>query len=96
MEKIYPDADEKMTRKIVAYATADDGYLFADAQGTLKLDKDQVLNWFLKGLVICMSGEYFIPIAYKEDSGAAMVTVAKDGGSSATLYNFYSSEHGVG
>ena len=68
MEKIYPWSDEKMTRKIVAYATADDGYLFADMLRNLKLDKDQGTELVFEGLGYLYVREYFIPIAYKEDS----------------------------
>ena len=91
--KVYPDADEKLVRTFIAYADADEGSLFSDEGKTTKLTKDEALNWFLKGMTIAMGTEYFKPIAYTEDSGAAKVTVAKENASAATLYNFYSAEH---
>ena len=90
---MYPDADEKLVRACIAYADADDGNLFSDEDKKVKMSKDEVLNWFLKGLIVALSNEYFIPVAYAEESGAAKVTVVKDGSTAATFYNFYSSEH---
>ena len=91
--KMYPEADEKLVRTFIAYGDADEGNLFSDEKKTVKMTKDEVFNWFLKGLIIVFSNEYYKPITYAEVSGAAKVTVAKDSGTAATLYNFYSSEH---
>lgn len=96
MNRIYPDADEKLVATTIVYADADDGNLFEDEKKTVKLTKEQVFNLFIKGMIVFLTDEYFKPVTYKEESGAAKVTCVKDGGSAATMLNFYSAEHGMG
>ena len=93
MNKIYSDSEEKLVKTVLVYADADEGHLFFDKEKKQKITKDELFNLFLKGVTVFMSDEYFNPTTYKENAGAGMLTVVKDSGDSATLYNFYSAEH---
>ena len=90
---IFADAEEKYVKNVLVYADADDGHLFYDAGKTQKINKDDLLNLFLKGLVIFLTDEYLIPVAYKESAGAGVVTAVHESVDSAATLNFYSAEH---
>lgn len=89
MKKIYLNADEKNVKTVILYADNDDGHLYLDEKKTEKIDKDTLLELYLLGFVVLYNDEYFHPVSYKLDSGAAIVTVVSDTGN----YSFYSKEH---
>lgn len=90
--KHYANSEEKYLKSVVIYADADDGHLFSDSAKSVKLTKDEVMNLFMKGMmVIAYSDEYYHPAHLKLDSGAALVTVMNDTGN----LSFYSAEHGA-
>lgn len=95
MNKIFADAEEKYVKTVVVYADADDGHLFYDSSKSQKIPKDELLNLFLKGMVIFLTDEYLIPVAYKESGGAAVVTAIHESAETATALNFNSAEHGA-
>lgn len=89
MNKVFMNAEEKNVKTVVLYADSDDGHLFTDEKKTEKIDKDALLELYMLGVTILFNDEYFRPVSYKPDSGAAIVTVVSDAGN----YSFYSKEH---
>lgn len=92
-ERIYHDSDEKNTSGTIVYADADDGHVFWDSTKKQKIDKADLLNLFMKGMIVFLTDEYFKPVSYKEEGGAGKITVVHENSTAETL-NFYSSEHG--
>lgn len=96
MNKIYPDADEKLVSAVVLYADADDGNVFFDEEQTQGVSKDELFNLYVKNLaVVLLDNEYFKPVTYAVESTAGKITCLKDSGTAATMLNFYSEEHGA-
>lgn len=89
---IFADAEEKFVKSTLVYASADDGNLFYDSKKTLGITKDELFDLYTKGMIVVLSGEYLIPVAYKVSDTAGMVTVVHEDTTVVAL-NFYSSEH---
>lgn len=92
MNKVYQDAKDKNVAAIMVYADADDGHLFYDSEKSEKIALADLKDMFLKGMVVSLETDLFIPTTFAEESGAGKVTVFKDSGTAATIYNFYSAE----
>lgn len=89
MEKIWNDADDKNVATVILYADKDDGNVFFDSAKKNGVSKDELANLFKKGVLVSLSGVLYMPISYKESSGAGVISVSDDG----TAYVFYSKEH---
>lgn len=94
MNKIYADSEEKYVKSVVLYADADDGNLFYDEGKKEGVSREDLINLFLKGLVISFESEMLKPIALKDNTTDAMVTALHESGS-VTALSFYSAEHGA-
>lgn len=92
MENIYAGSEEKYVKTVVVYADADDGHVFYDSAKSQKIDKADLLDLFLKGMVINLSGEYLKPVSYK-DAGAHAVVTAVHEDSTVVALNFHSAEY---
>lgn len=65
----YADPDEKFVKTVVVYAKKGQGYVYADAACTAKIDKDTLMNLCKKGLMIVSYEGAFYPVAaYKLNS----------------------------
>ena len=91
MDKIYDDAKDKKVRSTLLYVTTDDGYVYSDTAHTNKVNKTDLKEAFLKGLLVVYNGAYYTIAKFYENTtdGYAVITVQAD----AADYNFYSSEH---
>ena len=89
MEKIWNNADDKNVATVILYADKDDGNVFFDSVKKNGVSKDELANLFKKGVLVSLNNVLYMPISYKESSGAGVISVSDDG----TAYVFYSKEH---
>lgn len=85
---VYAQEGEQYIKRVVLYAAADASHVTTDAKHTQKLDKEQLLDLVLKGVVIKVDTKYYIPTMVEETAGYLTVKCAADG----TAKTFYSSE----
>lgn len=59
--KIYADSEEKLVKNVIVCGDSDDGHLFYDCELQHKITKDDLLNLFTKGMIVCHNDEYYKP-----------------------------------
>lgn len=74
MEKIYNDAKDEHVAKYVMFE--DSGYLFVDSDKEVKASAEEVKDAFIKGMVIDVSGDLFVPISISHTDGNKRNSVA--------------------
>lgn len=96
MNKIYPDADERLVNTVILHASADKAALTYDEAGKEKIITEDLKNLFLKGLaMIQLKGStltYLKPVAYVENTGVATVSCVADSSATAKTYTFVSTK----
>lgn len=99
MTKYFVDAEEKYLAKVVLYAKASsDGYLYKDAAATQTINRAELLNLCMKGLVlVSQSGTIYAPVFFKDNTTDVTVTIATAiGASSSTSLALKSKEDTAG
>ena len=87
---IYADAEEKYVKNVVLYGQGSDNYVYADAGYTQKIDKATLLNLCMKGVLVLYGGSYYAPIAFKDNTTSASLTIATNvaaSGSASVVLN---------
>ena len=76
-EYIYADAEEKYVKAVVLYNNG--GNLYFDKNKEHAVNGADVLNFFLKGLIVVdPSGSYFTAIGYKVENECAVISYYED------------------
>ena len=73
---IYADAEEKYVKSVVLYGKASDNYVYTDSACKEKIDKATLLNLCMKGVLVLYGGSYYAPIAFKDNTTSASLTIA--------------------
>ena len=82
--KIYDDSKDKNVATTMVYADSDAGHLFYDEKKTTKIPKNEVVDLYLKGMVIVLDGKYLSPIVC-ENSGDGVQITSYDGTAAKTF-----------
>ena len=93
MDKIFTNSEEKWVKTVVLHGHSDN-YLYLDEGHTTKIDKDTLKDLCLKGITVELSGTYYTPVFFKEESGyvAVMIATAISASASAATV-LYSEEY---
>lgn len=81
MNKVFQDAKDKNVSAVLIYADSNN-YACADAAGTVKLTKEELMDAFLKRAFIVSSGAYTVPGEMTVADNYVSITAG-----SATLYS---------
>lgn len=75
---VFMDANEKYVSKVVLYAKdTSDGYLYVDATQKTAVNRADLLNLCMKGLVlVSYKGTLYIPVYFKDNTTDVTVTIA--------------------
>lgn len=86
MNRLFVDAEEKYLSKVVLYAKAtSDGFLYTDAAATQNINRSDLLNLCMKGLVlVSYNGSFYAPIYFKDNTTDVSVTIATNVASSGS------------
>lgn len=102
MDNIYARYDEKFIKNSILYAKSEDDYIYTseDYNENSKIDKDTLMDLCKKSQIIILydGTTYATPIAFKETSGAAEVTIVtaistEVSTTTVTHTSLYSKEH---
>ena len=88
LTQIFANCDEQFIKQTVLYAITDAAHLTMDEEGEEEIDKDNLLDLALKGIVIKVDNAYYVPTVIEETGAYLTITCAANG----TAKTFYSSE----
>lgn len=74
--KIYTDSEEKYVANYVLFAATGKLFTFTDAEMTKKATKDEVVNMFMKGVVVNYNGELYYPVECDATGTTAKLALA--------------------
>jgi hypothetical protein len=77
MSKVYERYEDLHVRKTYIYVKADDVYVYADLDKTVKIASDDLRNLFLKGVVILDGTTEYLPTSYVISSNVGTMTYVK-------------------
>lgn len=78
MPVTYAGSEEKFAKSVVLHAHSDN-VLYLDADHTIAVTHDELLNLCLKGLLIVKKDDtYYAPIHFKENASEIDVLIATD------------------
>lgn len=77
MKKVFQDAKDKNVAAVLIYADSNN-YACADAAGTVKLTKEELMDAFLKRAFIVNSGTYTVPGEMTVADNYATITAGSD------------------
>ncbi|MDO5397622.1 MAG: hypothetical protein Q4G33_06805 [bacterium] len=84
MDRIYDDAKDLHVRAVCVYGKANDTAAYTDSDCTEKFKTDELKEVFLKGAVVIIGNDYFVPISFIIKNGIGTVTYVTANSSSAT------------
>lgn len=88
INRVYPNADEKLVKNTIVYHHH--GATWYDETFEHPIYKDELLNLFLKGLIVYKEdGTYAIPIALKENDEGQLVAVTIQVDEEGAITPFY-------
>lgn len=79
-ENIYAKSDEKFVKTLVLYADSSDKLFYDKAAKADAVQKDDLLDLFMKGVTVFKTDVYYKPVAFKESG-----IVGYDGTSAVTF-----------
>lgn len=82
VEKIYNDAVDKNVAATVLYGNA--GFVYFEEAHTNKVGKEELENFFAKGVVVVYNGKTYKPVSLTVAEANATVSIITYSGSSAT------------
>lgn len=69
MDKIFMDAKDKNVAAVVIYVDESSDGFFYDEEKTQEVPVEDMLDLFVKGVVVHAGSVYMSPIGYSEDDG---------------------------
>lgn len=89
---VYVDSKDLHVGKVVLYAHSD-SVLYYDAEHKTSVNREELLDMLMKGLVLVFDTDsYYYPAFFKDETSAAKVTVATSIGTGTSTSKEYESK----